>query len=180
MRTPRRSAARNADQRNADILEGEQRGVSEFSDRTTSEPEGATKVKAEAEDQPEETNEPETVDPATYKISTYHFNKASKRFGHLEVLPLTAKEVKTIFAFRAAVVETRRLNNHMVKVVIAEGTGLNTTYEIADSDDFSDYFDNARNRPEANDRKQLIGLIYEGDEAKDFQKVVDDGVFLFV
>lgn len=178
---PSRSAAEASRRRTNAVAEAERRPDTESSsDRTSSEREGAAKVKVEGENQPEETNEPETVAPATYNIRVYYFNKARKGFDHPHDLTFSAKQVKTVFGFRGAVVEMRRAGNRMVKVVIAETTNGTTTYEVADSEDFSDYFENARSNAQANTGKQLIGVIHEGGETSDFEKVVEERGFPLV
>lgn len=168
MSTPKRRSARVADQRNSDIAKAEERGNTEF---------GSEHAGSEGEDggKSEEPKEPER----TYDIKVYVFDKTRKEFESGQVQTHTAKQVETIFAFCKAAWDMRPLKHKMVKVVITTNIGGTTEHEIADSEDFSDYFKNARDAPEANEGKELFGVMLEAGETSDFTKLVENGDFTF-
>lgn len=166
---PARQTAEGTRQRISAQAKAEQRGNGgSGSDRTSSEEEDGAKIEEPKEPEPE------------YTISVYIFDNQRKAFGDRKELTLKAEQVKTIFAFREAVSDAlHRLKHHMVKVLIAETTNGTTEHELADSDDFSEYFEKAREDPEANKGKELIGIMTGPGDTSDFKKVVDAGNLSF-
>lgn len=166
---PTRQTADGTRQRISAQAKAEQRGNGgSGSDRTSSEEEDGAKIEEPKEPEPE------------YTISVYIFDNKRKAFGNRKELTLKATQVKTIFAFRDAVHQSLlRLNDHMVKVLIAETTNGITNYELADSDDFGDYFQNAVKDPQANNGKQLFGVMTGPGDTAGFKEIVDVGHLSF-